>query len=206
MSASIALLAFALTATGVVLLRLSWGRRQDSTPAERAPRIVAGWSALTCAVPVWIAAAGPGRGVAASLLTIALLGLAVIARDVITGTAARSRPRRAGASDAVRDAPRARRAAHEAPRDRLLRGVGIFMLAGPVAAAAAYLLAVPLYAALAAAGVSGPDRIAVLVFFVPVAWAALAVAATVDTSLPRRAGWVAGTAVVAVLGAYVAGG
>lgn len=204
MSGAVGVLAAAVTAAGVMLLRLSWGRRRALGAGERAPWIAGGWSALACATLLWSAAAGMGRGVALALLATALAAIIVIGLDALAGSGARGR-RHGLAASAARPPRRPAHGVEAARARRLVRGAATFALAGPIAGAAAIVLAVPLYAMLDTMGLAGADLLAVLVLLVPVAWAALAVVATVDIGLRRRAAWVTGGAALAALGAVVAG-
>ncbi|WP_293383801.1 hypothetical protein [Phenylobacterium sp.] len=176
MSPTAALIAaWGLTVAGVVLLRTAWRARAGGW------RMAAGWLALAAGVVAW-----RGTGVAWDKAVAFGLLAPLPPALVLVAASARlpGRWRRAG--------PEPRTAIEPASNaDRLWRGVGRTLLAGPLALAAAAGLC-------SALAVKAPwqeaDRFILALFLLPLAWAAGAIWATTDARLARVAAGLGGLA------------
>lgn len=188
--------AIIVSVAGVGLLRWAWQLGRGNGNGARLGLDVAGWGLLAVSFPLWVHAGGPDRGVALAFLAFMLPGLGWIGLAAWEGgrNGGRSRKRQTRI-DAVRTAREQVR-----PRHERARRVWVFVLAGPVSAAAAVLLGMLLYVALLAAGWHPADVLATVLLFVPLAWTMLAIAATTHYSLWKRSAVVLGLAALGLIG------
>lgn len=207
-------LAVAGAALGVSLLRISWARR-----AGGGWLTVAGWLAFFAGLVAWHRAGlGWDEALAYAMLAPCLIAFLFLAHRMGWGAAlasvsrAGTREYRASARARAEPAesergPAGRRpspaqAARTAPvaTGWSTRGVAQALLAGPLALAAALGLAALI--ALRAPWVAA-DRLVTAGFLLPIAWAAGAIWATMDSKLTRVAVTLSLTAVICVGGAIV---
>jgi hypothetical protein len=164
---------------GVALLRRAWRRERPGWPT------LLGWTLLAAAIPGWALCARWDKAAALALLVPSLVGYGFVAAN------RERRPARARPAKAATELP-------ERSGEAVWRGVARTLCAGPLAGAAAVLLA-------AAWGLKGPgsppDRAALALLLAPLLWAAGLVWATTDASLLRIGG---GLGALAALGAAAA--
>lgn len=173
-------LAIALTIAGALALRLArhWGRQPG--PQHQLAARWGGWLLLAASLLPWTAAGGSDRGVA---LAIGVLMLAGLALALFEGWRAWRAPARRKRERAFRnDLPKARTRGAAL----LLRRIWIFCLAGPLALAAALAIGLALWLGFGGAGVSEANVLAIGMLSVPIAWAVLAMLATMETRLASR--------------------
>src|SRR5690606_15008216 len=84
-----------------------------------------------------------------------------------------------------------------------LRRAWVFVLSGPLAFAAALLLAAAMYSAWDVESGSAANRLAAVILFVPFAWALLAIGATYDTRLRYRTLAVGAFLLAGIAGAFL---
>ena len=168
-------LAALLCGLGVFALRRAWARRNE----RHTGALVAGWALVLASLPFWIVASGADRGVSQLVLALSLIAIALV---LATGGNAGARRERA-LRDPGEPAP-------PPSRGLVLRRLAVFAIAGPGALAASILLSVPAYAGLA--HVAAADRLALILFFVPILFAALTTLAVLDFPLRWRAGLIGG--------------
>ncbi len=164
--------ALAFSLGGVWLLHRGWNTRHT---AHRRP-VMLGWLALLTGTLCWLPAFLPVYGLTLALLSIELIALGVI---LVRSRVLDPRP----------PVPAARRdaAAGQARAWRTgLRGLAVTLLAGPLALALSIALSILLFALAGALGWSEANRLALFLFTVPLAWAALATLATIDLRLRVR--------------------
>lgn len=182
MAIALYVLAAGLCGLGLFALRRAWARRRE----QHTLPLIAGWAAILASLPLWILASGADRGISQLILAVCLLGCLLV---LFTGQNKAARRERA-----------LREAGEPAPppsRSLVLRRIAVFALAGPGALAAAILLSVPAYAGLAHIAATEADRLALIFFFVPIAFGILTTLAVIDFPLRRRA---------ALIGAALAAG
>ncbi|TGY89064.1 hypothetical protein E5163_08015 [Marinicauda algicola] len=170
-------LAALLCGLGVFALRRAWARRN----VRHTGALVAGWALVLASLPFWIVASGADRGVSQLVLALSLIAIALV---LATGGNAGARRERA-LRDPGQPAP-------PPSRGLVLRRLGVFAIAGPGALAASILLSVPAYAGLAHVAATEADRLALILFFVPILFAALTTLAVLDFPLRWRAGLIGG--------------
>lgn len=189
-------LAILCSVAGVGLLRRAWQLGRSNGDGLRLALDGLGWLLLAVSVPLWMHAGGPDRGVAIAFLVFMVPGLAWIALAAWqSGRGDGNGRRRNSRADAVRAAREQAR-----PRRLGLRRAWIFLLAGPVSAAAAVLTGMLVYAGLLRAGWHPADVLATVLLFVPLAWTLLAVAATTHFPLWKRSGVVLAVTVIGLAG------
>lgn len=176
-------LAFAilLTVAGALALRLAWRWGRQQQPQRQLALRWAGWLLLAAALAPWMAIGGSDRGVALGLAVVMLAGLVLV---LIEGwRAGRVPTRRRREREPRNDLPRA----SSRGASLLLRRVWIFCLAGPLALATALAVGLALWVALARAGVSDANVLAIAMLSVPIVWAVLATLGTMQAGLGKRA-------------------
>lgn len=165
-------------AAGTTLLWFAWRAGRDRRAGTRIALRVAGWGLLAASLWPWTVAGGADRGVALALLPMMLTALVIVGaigwRHYRDGRESNSRRRR----------PAGDKPATPASEGRLLRRIWIFLLAGPVAGLAALQLTVSLNAL--GASLAPPNRVALGLVLMPLAWCVLAIIATYDTRLRYR--------------------
>lgn len=196
-------IALVLTLAGALSLRLAWhwGRQSDSV--RQVVLRLSGWGLVIASLVPWSIAGGPDRGPALALLVFMLTGLALVLRE---GWRASRTPARSRRGRSERDEPI--RPIEGSDTSLLLKRIWIFCLAGPVALAAALALGVALWLALARAGLAEANVLATAMLSVPLLWALLCVAATMQGRLAARTITVAlpGLAGLGVAMVFVGGG
>lgn len=170
-------LALGLCVAGVFALRRAWARRNEAHLAS----LAAGWLLILASLPLWMFASGADRGVAQLFVAVMLAGTGV----VMVSAQNRAARRRNVLREAGSPAPMPSRAT-------LARRLAVFALAGPGALAAAILLSAPVYAGLDILAATGADRLALILFFVPIMTGVLATLAVIDFPLRWRAGLIGG--------------
>lgn len=192
-------LAVLLMIAAVAALRLAWHWGRNGRPRHRLALRWAGWTLLAISLWPWAAAGGSDRGVALALLVLMLAGLVLVLRE---GRKEWTRPRRARRERQARE----NGAAPASGPMLLMRRVWIFFLAGPLALASSLALGLVLWLALERWGVASANVLAVGMLAVPLCWAALMIAASMDSHLGRRSLAVTVPGVVATLGCLTLAG
>lgn len=171
--------ALIITLAGIGLLRTAWSFGRSGNGNGQLWTRWSGWLLMVAAGPLWASAIGIDRGIATAALAVMLAGIALVLH---AGWRSRSTARR--------KRPRESRDAREVARDPgphpLARRLWIAALAGPMAAAASLLLGLFLWLVLERVGAHPANVLTTVVMFVPLAWAALAIATTADLPLPVR--------------------
>lgn len=173
-------LAIALTAGGLLSLRLAWHWGRQQQPRRQLLMRWTAWLLLAAALGPWTTVSGSDRGVALALLVVMLAGLALALFEGWRAWRAPTRRRREQTPRSDVPKPGTQGAG------LLLRRVWIFCLAGPLALAAALAIGLGLWLGLARIGVSEANVLAVAMLSVPIAWSILSVLATMESGLGSR--------------------
>lgn len=188
------LVALLLILAGVALLRGGWhlGRAHPL----RLPAVAAGWALIAAAIPAWMSAGGPDRGVVIAVLAFMLGGLGWVALAGWRHARAARARRRGGRRESEASERSVETGSH-----RLPGRVWVFVLAGPVAGAGSIATGLALQLALLAGGWHPANALAAMLLWVPLAWTALAVIATTHFPLTARSALVCGVSLAGALGA-----
>ncbi len=178
----------------VLLLRQSWQLRRQG----RANGFLrwGAWAAAGISGAFWITASTPDWGVAVSLCIFMLAGVAAVAW--IAALEPRRKELEAGKDRTVADTDPA-----NLDWGIILRRVGIFLIAGPLAGAASLLLTLWVYGmTFDSNGDQTASQLFLTLFGFPFFWAILALIATYDMPLFKRSGLVFLSAILGLIGTY----
>jgi hypothetical protein len=203
-----AALALVLCCAGVGTLFAAWRRGRDKP--HHAPALSVGWLFLLASAVVWAGPAGGDRGTVFAILATGIGGLALIgartAWDAADGSGRREHKRERGRGDRksrAGDGGDAVSGIEPAPRSGGWgHGVAVFLVAGPLSAAAATSAALALLAVSSAT--VGANRLVAAFLSVPLLWAGAMLWSCCDSNLRRPAAWLAGTLGVMSIVAVVA--
>lgn len=192
------LLGAGMSAAGVLLLWRAWRLGHEGRQVGRRISLAAGWSLLAACLLPWARAAGADRGPALALLAMMLTAGLLLAAIGWREAARRGRRRE-------RERPANGNTTAGGARRLLPRRVWIFLLAGPLSAAAAFLLSLVFYYG-PAAGWDPANRLAGVLLFAPAAWALLSVASTYDSRLLTRSALLGGLVLLGLAGLWLTPG
>lgn len=186
----------ALSAAGVLLLQQGWRNGRNGHAQRRRWYVGGAWLLVLLAFWPWALAGGTDRGIALGVIVFMLAGAALVTQ---AGRVHVARNRKNGARE-----PRG----NGEPVETLsgwrlsLRRAFVFLLAGPVAAIAALLLAANIFAWWDTVEGSAANRLAAALLIVPFAWVVLAVWATYDKPLRQRSLWMFAFLLAGTAGLY----
>lgn len=173
-----------LTITGVGMLYATWRRRLPHVGA------LVGWFLVLAGGGVWSSVAGTDRGVALSLITLCMSGLAFLLVSAIRQLRS-SRTASASAQATVLTATGRRRPKAIRPSAvggiSLPRRLGWFLLAGPVAGLLAFSTAILTHQLLVHWDVEPANALVTELFVFPVLWAVLVTWVFMATALRHTA-------------------
>lgn len=192
-------LACTTTLLGVAALWGAWmaGRRQSVVAWSRSALRGFGWGLLVASFGLWMQAAGPDRGLAIAGLGLSLAGLLFLVQAARSEARSRNRPARRRRTTTRTAGPRP-----PGPGGGLrtgLRRLWVVVLAGPVAVAAAVLLAMLLYALALAAGLQAANGLAIGLIATPLLWSLLMPVATAGLALRTRSAILLGSVAAGAL-------
>lgn len=190
---------YAALIAGVLFVWRGWHARRAGRLAERRAFVGIGWLAIAMSFAPWMVAGGADRGVALALIVFMLAGVCLLLHAMFTG---KGNGRRGNGRDASSNG--ASNAGFGGWR-LFLRRSWVFLLAGPVSAAAATFAAAALFGLWNVETGSAANRLAAVLLLVPIAWSALAIWATYDVPLRRRSLVVFGFLLAGVAGTFLPG-